>query len=275
MNDIKQCVYKYVYDDQIIYIGKTNVSLKQRIYGHSKEDKFQEYLNKAKVYYAVLKNSTETAFVELYLINKYKPILNTNAKCDGDSNIFMEEPIWESWEELAEENAKLTEPESKKIKQYKPIKRYFTIDQLFKYGTELITEYRHQHIGNFSEFFTKGEGGEIEIVSLLDSDYGTHRVIVGETDVLYLKDSELRQRYKNAWFVPMAFVEIEIRDRRDKYILLNNLKPLDKSVVGGYPGFGTDFRKLLTDYSLCAELSRVLGFELELQEFNIEMIGAK
>lgn len=32
-------VYKYVYNDEIIYIGKTN-NMKKRVYQHSKEEKF-------------------------------------------------------------------------------------------------------------------------------------------------------------------------------------------------------------------------------------------
>ena len=37
-------VYKYVYDGEIVYIGKNDTDLKTRIKQHEREEKFQPYL---------------------------------------------------------------------------------------------------------------------------------------------------------------------------------------------------------------------------------------
>lgn len=85
-------VYKYVWNGDIIYIGKNDTDLVTRISQHSKEHKFKPYLN-AEVYYGILKNSSESDMMERLLINKYKPILNVSCKKDGLSIVF-EEPEW-------------------------------------------------------------------------------------------------------------------------------------------------------------------------------------
>ena len=88
-------LYKYVYNGQIIYIGKSNNSIKSRINGHKKEDKFQPFLDKSKIYVCMLPNSTETDLMEMALINHYKPILNVQFNHPSFSNlIHFQEPEW-------------------------------------------------------------------------------------------------------------------------------------------------------------------------------------
>lgn len=94
MSDVRQCVYKYVYKGSIIYIGKTNSSLKNRVRAHEKEKKFIEYLNDAKIYFVELKNKAETSFMEKCLINKYRPILNITDVYNSDFKINIDEPEW-------------------------------------------------------------------------------------------------------------------------------------------------------------------------------------
>lgn len=85
-------VYKYVWNGDIIYIGKNDTDLVSRILQHRKEQKFKAYLD-SKIYYGILKNSSESDMMERLLINKYKPILNVSCKKDGLSIVF-EEPEW-------------------------------------------------------------------------------------------------------------------------------------------------------------------------------------
>lgn len=91
-------IYKYVIKDNIIYIGKTNTSLYNRIKSHSKEEKFKEYKD-ANVYCFQCKNRIETDIYEKYLINKYKPILNVMDKISDTINIDIKEKDWMSYEE--------------------------------------------------------------------------------------------------------------------------------------------------------------------------------
>lgn len=91
-------IYKYVYNGEVIYIGKTNSSLKNRINSHSKEAKFKKY-NTAQVYCFQCKNRIETDIYEKYLINKYKPILNVADKLPQKLDIIISEKEWVKYEE--------------------------------------------------------------------------------------------------------------------------------------------------------------------------------
>ena len=64
-------IYKYVVNNEIIYIGKSDRSICKRINDHAKEDRFKKYLATSKIYYFLTRNSTTTAAYELALINKY------------------------------------------------------------------------------------------------------------------------------------------------------------------------------------------------------------
>lgn len=87
-------IYKYVYNGEIIYIGKSDVDLWHRIKGHEKEDKFRPYLKRVKIYYFSCNNPAETTIYETYLINKYKPILNTAMKYYDTIDFNIPEPEW-------------------------------------------------------------------------------------------------------------------------------------------------------------------------------------
>ena len=92
---MKKCViYKYVYHDDIIYIGKSDSSLISRIQCHEKEPKFQPYLTDTLIYYFDCNNPAETTIFETFLINKYKPILNKAMKYDDTREYDIEEPEW-------------------------------------------------------------------------------------------------------------------------------------------------------------------------------------
>lgn len=94
INKTPHCVYKYVVDGQIIYIGKTDSDLINRINCHEKEDKFQDYFGKWDIYCTPLSNHVETNYFEGFLINKYKPILNDLDNEPGVCNIDIIEPEW-------------------------------------------------------------------------------------------------------------------------------------------------------------------------------------
>lgn len=68
-------VYKYVYNGEVIYIGKTDAEngFQKRINAHKKE---HELFNKSEIYIHRCKDKTETDSLETILINAYKPILN-------------------------------------------------------------------------------------------------------------------------------------------------------------------------------------------------------
>lgn len=89
----EHAVYKYVKDGKIVYVGKTDSSLKSRVRGHAHEEKFQDYLG-ADIYYIRLKNPTETTVFEKILINKYRPVLNVVDNYEDTVDIDFVEPDW-------------------------------------------------------------------------------------------------------------------------------------------------------------------------------------
>lgn len=98
------CVYRYtlVETGEVIYIGKTDASLKQRIDAHEKEEKFIPYLGLWKIDYMELANNVETDIIEKYLINQLKPILNEKDCTEGLTSMDISLPAWISYEQYKE-----------------------------------------------------------------------------------------------------------------------------------------------------------------------------
>ncbi|MBE6869565.1 MAG: hypothetical protein E7494_12550 [Ruminococcus albus] len=95
-------IYKYVYNSEIIYIGKSDSSILNRVNAHANEEKFKPYLEEAVVYYTECKNQAHTHILETFLINKYKPILNASMKYEEDLDLDINEPEWHLLSELKE-----------------------------------------------------------------------------------------------------------------------------------------------------------------------------
>lgn len=93
-------VYKYVLNDEIIYIGKTDAKrgLKSRLNAHAHsgdniDSKYWGELKKATVYYCKLPNSVMADVVESELIRRYKPKCN-KSKTSRWSGLDFVEPQW-------------------------------------------------------------------------------------------------------------------------------------------------------------------------------------
>lgn len=88
-------IYKYVRNDEIIYIGKTK-NLQQRHKQHLQEA--GKFLQTDKLYYFLCPTSNIMDVYETALINKYHPVLN---KADNDPtiDIIIKEPDWYEYKE--------------------------------------------------------------------------------------------------------------------------------------------------------------------------------
>lgn len=93
---MKVCVvYKYEYKGKIIYVGKSDCDLGERIKAHRKDEKFQPYLDDGlKIFYFTLPNPAFTTIYETYLINKYRPRLNEKMKYDDVLFFDIPELSW-------------------------------------------------------------------------------------------------------------------------------------------------------------------------------------
>lgn len=86
-------VYKYVYMDTVIYVGKTD-NIQRRVDEHASgqglEEKFLPYLDGVDIYYHRCGNEVEMSALERLLINQYKPALNVKDVTAGDSTVYVD-----------------------------------------------------------------------------------------------------------------------------------------------------------------------------------------
>lgn len=155
-------VYKYVYNGEIIYVGKTNHSIKQRISDHANDKKFRKYINDCKIYCAECKNPAHTIIMETYLINKYKPILNVFMKYEDDLNLIIPDPKWIDYESFVKsidnQNQGLINQQSKPMiirnrsKRFH-LNRYLQIDNIQNQivGTLLVSQIITDHYQEIKE----------------------------------------------------------------------------------------------------------------------------
>ena len=87
-------VYRYLHDDDVVYVGRT-INMDNRVSQHRTDSHFNAYLKEnnlgyddLQIEYISLENSTEEDITEKFLINKYKPILNTKDKHESLSLLF-------------------------------------------------------------------------------------------------------------------------------------------------------------------------------------------
>ena len=85
----KYYIYKYVANDEIVYIGQSS-NLENRIKQH-KNDKLKNI--QAIIYYFECNNKIEATYWEYNLINKYHPKYNVVLK-NQNINIEIQEPNW-------------------------------------------------------------------------------------------------------------------------------------------------------------------------------------
>lgn len=95
--ELKYGLYKYIYNGEIIYIGKsdhadTGTGIPQRIYDHSHEAKFIPYLKSVNIMYLPMENdgTDEIKRAERGLIAQFCPILNVADKPPKPSKLDYE-----------------------------------------------------------------------------------------------------------------------------------------------------------------------------------------
>lgn len=93
-------IYKYVYDEKIIYIGRASRNGFVRYDEHKRKDtKFLKYLDKAKFYVALVSNSELMKIYEDYYISLYKPELNDVGKKKNTTYNNLPELEWAEFDE--------------------------------------------------------------------------------------------------------------------------------------------------------------------------------
>ena len=91
--------YKWVMNDEIIYVGKTTEPFR-RIKEERSDSKFRQFSD-ANIYILRLNNSKEMDFMEKILINHYQPLLNDIGRSDSFTElpIIFEDLDWVAFED--------------------------------------------------------------------------------------------------------------------------------------------------------------------------------
>ena len=91
-------IYRYVYNNETIYVGKTKRNLKLRISEHSIEDKFLPYLDECKIEFFDAGNKQSMDIYEKYLINEMSPLLNVADKDNINFSFVLPYMEWKPYE---------------------------------------------------------------------------------------------------------------------------------------------------------------------------------
>ena len=110
-------IYRYIYHDEIIYVGKTKRPLNERIGEHANERKFFPYLNDCLIQYFVTNTAVEMDIYEKYLINYYSPILNVVDMDHANFAFSLPIPAWQDYNSRDSFCDSKKEPDSVVIKE--------------------------------------------------------------------------------------------------------------------------------------------------------------
>jgi len=90
-------LYRIFYDDDLVYLGRTNQPLNTRLRGHFINRPMQRKLecnSVTKIEYINFSAEADMNLYEIYFINKYKPPLNCDDKARDDLTVSLPEPEW-------------------------------------------------------------------------------------------------------------------------------------------------------------------------------------
>lgn len=193
-------VYKYVYNGEIIYIGKNDTILENRINQHKLEDKFKPFL-KADIYYIELANSIMSDVVESELIRRYKPKLNV-AKMSDWSGLEFVEPEWKLFIPNQQiQNNKKVKYEIKKFIVPEYDNHIQNLQYIYKNKDKVIVNNESVY------FYTKKEG--------LDGGY-----TIGE----YKVNQETGERILKGVCLSGLFILHKQKSNRDSYCYMTKLR---------------------------------------------------
>lgn len=208
-------VYKYVYEDRVIYVGKTNASLKARIDAHSREESFKPYMA-AKIWYCELSNEVETDSVEKVLINLYKPEINIKDKVPLlTGEVALPDLKWIPYEEYKPLNVRL------KLAKERAAKEVAFVDALSESGGCEFT------LSFIPEITFAGS------TSLIEKD------ISFDGSLYHFKPTKegykmAEENYHSLVFYCTSFLVPLIKNKEKYELLLGFVREVQKYILGGY-----------------------------------------
>lgn len=110
-------LYRIFYGDRLVYLGRTNQKLQDRIRGHLFKKPMHRTIyaeHVTKIEYAEFESQADRNIYEIYYINLWKPALNIDDKVKDKVTVKLpdvkwhrfETPLWEKWKKQIEEQDK-------------------------------------------------------------------------------------------------------------------------------------------------------------------------
>ena len=134
-------VYKYVYNGDIIYVGKTDANLANRLAQHGKKgDNIPETawdeINASEIYFCKLQSAKQCDIYESELIRRHKPKYN-KAKTNEWDGVNIPEPFWKSYNK----QANIENEYNKLVLKYNKLRgEYATLKSLYTSQSAAIEE---------------------------------------------------------------------------------------------------------------------------------------
>ena len=191
-------VYKYVLQDEIIYIGKNDTNLHNRIASHGKpgdniDQEGWSDINRADVYYIKLANSVMSDVVEKELIRRYKPKYNKAAIKTEWIGIPFAEPEWTKYvpplkPQHQKQNKRKEQSQIKNVSSYEgsriiqELEHNIATEPLLR---ELLSKIRNYAFGNETDtsYLDNNAGVVIKIGALPEEELTT--LIAARHQTLY------------------------------------------------------------------------------------------
>lgn len=179
-------IYKYVYENEIVYIGKTN-DLKRRISEHHREEKFG---NKTfDIYYFLCKSQRQADLYEYMLINKYKPALNISDKEEFEDFSYFIEPNWIKYDSNIN-NININNNEKCIEDSNFLIENYFSVAEAAEYANVSVSAlYKRKKHGTLPHIIYNGQIYFLK--KDIINDYGNNNTLKNKNDFNNKNELEL------------------------------------------------------------------------------------
>lgn len=179
------------------------------------EKKFLPYIEKCQIYYASCQNPADTLIMETYLINKYKPLLNTSMKYDNKLDYNIPEPVWILYKR---------DSESILGNYYCDNFNEFTDNNLYKYHLLLLASLSYYYnyeatfrIGDYPKSIKQSEPFSI---CLYHSDFKRNNFLFTNNIEDYTISMKMKKQHSHQWlalhFYESKAEKIYFHTRREK-----------------------------------------------------------
>jgi excinuclease UvrABC nuclease subunit len=152
MKERKHTLYRIYYRDAegkdfIVYVGRTNMDLKDRLRGHFHQKPMHRTIDingVSKIEYAEFQTEADMNLYEIYYILMLKPMLNVDDKTRDFPTVTLPEVEWHEWNDkifdkwLRDDKTRMDEYERDKARYYELTERMRIVRSMLHVGE--ITE---------------------------------------------------------------------------------------------------------------------------------------